>query len=119
MLGLDVSETAIMKAKQYYGDQVVFKVIKNNDFKPVIGKRKFDLTITLETLSYIRNWPKTIKDISMFSAHLYMSLYIPSRPIGFVKSFDDLTNVSSRYFHIREKLIYNDESIFLFLENKK
>ena len=119
VLGLDISETAIAKAKQYFGNIQDFRVIKNNDFKSVIGENKFDLTITLEALSYVKNWPKVIKDISEFSSYLYIALYIPPKPIGFVKSFRDLTKVSSRYFHILEKLIYNDESIFLFLENKK
>jgi 2-polyprenyl-3-methyl-5-hydroxy-6-metoxy-1,4-benzoquinol methylase len=70
VLGLDISKTAIKKAKANYGNKIDFKVIQNNDFTSFVEKQKFDLTIILETLSYIRNWRKVIEDISKFSIYI-------------------------------------------------
>lgn len=117
VLGLDISKTAIKKAKTNYGNKIDFKVIQNNDFTSFVDKQRFDLTIILETLSYIKNWRKVIKDISKFSINIYITLYIPKNPIGFVKSFRELIKVIEKYFYIEEKIIYNDESIFILAKN--
>ncbi len=111
VLGLDISKTAVEKAKATYSD-VDFAVIVNNDFSPFIKKR-FDIVIILETLSYIEGWKKVIRDISEFTQYIYISLYIPDNPIGFVKSKDELINEVNRYFRLEEKIIYNDFSIFI------
>jgi len=117
VLGLDISKTEIKKAKVNYGNKIDFKVIQDNDFTSFVEKQKFDLTIILETLSYIRDWREVIKDISKFSIYIYLSLYIPKNPIGFVKSFRELIREIEKYFCIKEKIIYNDESIFILAKN--
>lgn len=117
VLGLDISKTAIKKAKVNYGNKIDFMVIQDNDFTSFVQKQKFDLTIILETLSYIENWRKAIKDISKFSIYIYITLYIPANPIGFVKSFQELIDAIENYFNIEEKIIYNDESIFILAKN--
>ena len=117
VLGLDISKTAIKKAKVNYGNKIEFMVIQDNDFTSFVQKQKFDLTIILETLSYIENWRKAIKDISKFSIYIYITLYIPANPIGFVKSFQELIDAIENYFNIEEKIIYNDESIFILAKN--
>lgn len=117
VLGLDISKTAIKKAKVNYGNKIDFMVIQDNDFTSFVQKQKFDLTIILETLSYIENWRKAIKDISKFSIYIYIVLYIPANPIGFVKSFQELIDAIENYFNIEEKIIYNDESIFILAKN--
>ena len=45
--------------------------------------------------------------------YLYLSLYIPTNPIGFVKSIDNLITSVDLYFNIEQKIIFNDESVFL------
>ena len=75
VLGLDISKTAIKKAKANHGNKIDFKVIENNDFTSFVEKQKFDLTIILETLSYIKNWRKVIEDISKFSIYIYNFVY--------------------------------------------
>ena len=117
VLGLDISKTAIKKAKVNYGNKIDFMVIQDNEFTSFVQKQKFDLTIILETLSYIENWRKAIKDISKFSIYIYITLYIPANPIGFVKSFQELIDAIENYFNIEEKIIYNDESIFILAKN--
>ena len=112
VLGLDVSPTAIEKASSMYGSEVDFCVIKNNDFAPFIDK-KFDCIICLEILSYIEQWQKVLADIFTFTDYIYISLFIPPNPIGYVKSHEDLISEVSKYFKIIEELIYNRESIFI------
>ena len=58
VVGLDISKTAIDKAKSSYGEDIIFDTIKDNNFTKVIEsfEGKIDLTICLETLSYIKNW---------------------------------------------------------------
>jgi SAM-dependent methyltransferase len=111
VLGVDVSKAAIEKAKTTF-QGVDFSVINKNDFTPFI-KVPFDLVLSLETLSYIEEWRSVIRDISGFTKYIYISLYIPEDPIGFVKSQDDLIREVERYFTIEEKIVYNSLSIFL------
>ena len=119
--GLDISKTAIKKAQATYGSEIHFDTIKNNDFSTFLKScdGRVDLTICLETLSYIKDWKHVIKEISSFSKFFYVALYIPEDPIGFVKSQDDLLGVLANYYDAIEKLIYNDESVFYFGKNKK
>ncbi len=49
--------------------------------------------------------------------YIYITLYIPKNPIGFVKSFRELIKEIEKYFSIEEKIIYNDESIFILAKN--
>jgi len=111
VLGLDVSRTAIEKAKATYPG-VDFSVIANNNFSP-FNREPFDLVMILETLSYIEGWRRVIKDIAGFTSYIYISLYIPEDPIGFVKSQEDLIYEVEKYFTVEEKIVYNDLSIFL------
>jgi predicted TPR repeat methyltransferase len=122
LLGLDVSEMAIMKARSNYGHIVDFDTIKNDNFETVINNEKFNLTIILETFSYIKNWKNVIEDISRFSDYIYIALDIPENPIGFVKSFESLKNHLYKYFTMVEELrydsnFYNSQSIFILTKN--
>ena len=118
VIGLDISSTAIEKAKIMYGNKVDFFVIKDNDFTPHVDKN-FDCTICLETFSYIKQWKKVIADIATFTEYIYISLYIPPNPIGYIKNNKDLTSTISIYFNIIEEIIYNKESIFILGKTKK
>ena len=121
VMGLDISKTAIDKAKSSYGEDIIFDTIKDNNFTKVIEsfEGKIDLTICLETLSYIKNWREVVQDISSFSRYFYVSLYIPENPIGFVLSNSDLIDELNIYYNTVEKFIYNDENTFFLGRNKK
>ena len=119
--GLDISPTAINTAKVNYGSKINFDVIENNDFTGVVNNMggSIDLTLCLEVLSYIEDWKKILSGVSNFSQYVYVSLYIPPNPIGFVKSFHDLLEEITTNFDISEKIIYNDSSIFVLAKNRK
>lgn len=113
VLGVDVAPTAIRKARTNYGHLVDFEVIEDNDFESVVGDRNFDLTVAAEVLSYVEEWREVIGRVAGFSRRLYVSLYLPEDPIGFVKGFDELEEEVARHFELSEKLLYNDEVLCL------
>ena len=121
IMGLDISKTAIDKARNTYSKKIIFDTINGNNFSQAISHfgNKIDLTICLETLSYIKNWREVIKDISSFSKYFYVSLYIPENPIGFVFSNSTLIEELNIYYNTVEKIIYNDENIFFLGKNNK
>src|SRR3972149_5569345 len=52
LLGIDISETALKYARQYY--QQVFQCdIESDDISTVVGEQKFDYLICLETLEHL------------------------------------------------------------------
>ena len=88
ILGIDVSETALAKARERL-PQAEFRLVRAEDVSS-IGER-FDLAVCLETLSFVANWRRSLRDISRLADRLVLSLYLPpTPPIGYVKTFDDL-----------------------------
>jgi hypothetical protein len=68
----------------------------------------------LEVLSYIKNYKQLLQLFSIRGEYLYLSLYITKNPIGFLKSIDKLIEQINLFYTIKNKIIYNDESIFVF-----
>ena len=102
VLGTDISETAIKKAQAKFPD-IEFQALKAEDILTL--KRRFDLVILMEILSYIETWPKVIEDISKITDYIFISLYLPPDPIGFVKTFEDLTREIEKHFTIVTKVL--------------
>lgn len=116
VMGIDISETAINRAKSKYPD-IEFKVLDANKILEL--NDKFDLVLNMETLSYIRDWKELISDISAMTRYFYLSLFIPDNPIGYIKSIDELSEIVENHFNITHKLV--DETakrIFCFCESK-
>jgi 2-polyprenyl-3-methyl-5-hydroxy-6-metoxy-1,4-benzoquinol methylase len=102
VLGLDVSRTAVKKAKAKYPD-IEFKALKAEDILSL--RKEFDLAVIMEVLSYLKNWKQVIRKIAKISDYVFISLYIPPNPIGFVKSFQDLSREVEKHFTIVTKII--------------
>lgn len=115
--GWDISETAIKTAKTKYKD-IIFETV---DIKKISSiKENYDLVIVKEILSYIKNWKNIIKLISKNSLYFYITLYIPTNPIGYVKNFDELKIEINKYFNIlTEVYIATSNQILLLCINKK
>ena len=109
VIGVDVSQNAINKAINMYGHLVDFYTLKDEES---LGKG-YDLIVCLEVLSYLEFYEDQLRKFSNMGKYLYLSLYIPTNPIGFVKSIDNLITSVDLYFNIEQKIIFNDESIFL------
>src|SRR3989344_1776687 len=82
--GIDISQTAISRAKAKYPD-IKFQVMKAIDLEKLKGD-KFDLVVAMEVLSYLKEWINLIKIISVMADYFLITLYLPPNPIGFVKS---------------------------------
>jgi SAM-dependent methyltransferase len=116
VLGVDISKTAINKAKVKY-PEIDFQVLKSDEI--LLLNKEFDLVIAMEILSYLENWKNFIEKVSKISNYFFISLYIPPNPIGFVKTFEDLSNEVEKYFEIVTKIINETENnIFILAQNK-
>jgi SAM-dependent methyltransferase len=117
VVGTDISETAITKAKSKYRDVEFY----NLTAKETLEKTEviWDLIIMSEILSYLENWKEVLESVSLVSNYVYISLYLPPNPIGFVKSFEELKNEINKYFDIHVQLLWNDETIFILGGTKK
>ena len=73
----------------------------------------------MEILSYLENWGDFIEKVSKISKYIFISLYIPPNSIGFVKSFEELSNKIEKHFEIVTKIINETESSILILAKYK
>jgi 2-polyprenyl-3-methyl-5-hydroxy-6-metoxy-1,4-benzoquinol methylase len=113
--GVDISSNAIIKAKQMYGHLVDFSTLAEKKWQ----NKKYELIVCLEVLSYVKQYKQLLETFSILGSHLYLSLYIPKNPIGYVKNFEELIKYVNLFYTIDSKIIYNDESIFLFLKSNQ
>ena len=111
VIGADMSKTAIAKAQAKYKD-IDFRVMTADQCLDSIDG-KAGHVVMMEILSYIEDWKAVIKKAAKRSKYIYISLYIPPDPIGFVKSFDELTDELKKYFRIETELILNKECIYV------
>jgi len=116
--GIDLSPTAIKKARAKYPD-IDFEVGRLETMR--LG-RKFDLVIIKETLSYSKDWKKIIKKASSCKYAL-ISLSLVPNPIGFVKTSQELRNEIARYFKPLVDLTLfekpGEEIVIIFGQNKR
>jgi trans-aconitate methyltransferase len=113
VIGVDISETAILKAKAKYpfidfqvGDAGIF-----SQMPPV------DLVVAIEVFSYVENWKEIFEMISKRSSYFFIAAYIPPSPIGFIKSMDELEKTLTTFFRIESKMVVNNESSLFFVKS--
>lgn len=69
---MDISETAIKKAKAKYPD-IEFEVGTAENLE---GEEKFDLVILMEILSYLKKWKEVIKKVAQITTnYIYITLF--------------------------------------------
>ena len=114
VVGIDISKTAIEKARAKYRN-IDFKVLSVNELIETHPSKEgqYDLVVIIEILSYLENWREVIKYVSKITRYTYISLYLPSNPIGFVKSFENLRDEIVKYFDIEIQNLLNNEVIFI------
>lgn len=94
--GWDISPTAITKAKTTYPD-IAFVVV---DVSSSFYIPYADIIILKEVLSYVKDWKEVLEKISKKTKYIFVSLDLPEKPLGFVKSFEDLEKEIKKYFDI-------------------
>jgi len=113
VLGIDISETAIEKAKARYPD-IEFEKVDIGDSRALVATlmaakgashdNYVDLVFTAETLSYLESLEDVVQTIAQHSKYFLISLFIPHDPIGFVRNADQLEAVVGKSFEIIENV---------------
>lgn len=104
--GIDVSKTAIKRAKATFAD-ISFNCVdltKDSFNKMPLFSKQYDLIVFMEVLSYLPNWSDVIKEFSQIGDYILITLDIPENPIGYVKSKESLKSVVQRYYVIIDEL---------------
>ena len=106
--GIDIAPTAVRKASARY-PHIRFEVREATELASL--NQVFDLVVVKEVLSYVRRWREVLQTIASMTEYIYVSLYLPPNPIGFVKSFDDLRDELSRNFSIETEILVDQENL--------
>jgi len=110
IVGVDISRTAIAKAKSRYPGIYFLTRTVNQALEE---KGSWDLIVMMEVLSYLKDWREIIQKASHRGRRIFISLYLPPKPIGFVRSFSSLKKSLTKYFEIEMELLWKGEHIFL------
>lgn len=116
VLGVDVSPTAVKKASVSFPD-IEFRVMDVMNVDKL--DEKFELTTLMAVMAYVEKWPLLLKKISKMSEYLLIAEFIPSNPIGMVKSASELEVEIEHYFEIQTKVALNDSYHIVFAKNKR
>ena len=120
VLGIDLSESALRVAKTRFPD-IQFKQadITLDDWVDKISWGG-DLIVCMEALSYIENWRDVLKTFGKIGKYVMIALFIPENPIGYVKSFDQLSETFENHFEIEEDIrLMNRNKIILFGKSRR
>lgn len=106
--GIDLSETAIKKAKAKYPEIEFYAMSLESAIL-----QKYDLVVMMQVLSYIEDWKNVIQKLSKMTKYAYISLYLPPDPIGYIKTFDSLKVAILKYFKVEIEVLANGNNILL------
>jgi SAM-dependent methyltransferase len=109
VVGVDLSQTAIAKAAAR-DPRVEFRVLGPGGLNELRDEH-FELVLAMEVLSYIEDWRGTLQSLARLGDHLFVTLYLPSNPIGFVKSFDELRAQVARHADIETEVLVDRDQL--------
>src|SRR3989339_694505 len=115
-VGIDISKTAIMKTKQKHPDIEFLQLTVDEVVKT---KRKWDLIVMMEILSYIKNWKDILRKTRKKTKKIYISLFLPQNPIGYVRSRNELINEVKDNYIIEHEILLNNENILILARSKR
>ena len=73
----------------------------------------------MEVLSYLEQWKETLSVIAGMATYLYVTLYLPDDPIGYVKSFHDLRTEIQRHFVIETELVQDSDHVYILAKTRQ
>ena len=117
VMGFDISETAISKAKAKYPN-IDFRRMEANNILS-LSENHFDLVVCSAVIYYIPNWRNLVKDISAMTQYIYFTVYITRNSMAFVKSFKEMIDEVLKYFVIDTKVVLDNEKLLLLAHLKK
>jgi SAM-dependent methyltransferase len=116
VLGVDVSTTAVAKARQRY-PYIDFKVATVEE--TLTFSENWDAVLCMEVLSYLPNWRAILEQIAEKTRYLFVGLFLPEAPIGFVKNFQDLRKEIQKNFIFETELLWNEKHIYILAKSKR
>lgn len=85
VVGTDISENAILKARSKYRDVDFFKLTASESLNL---QKRWDLIILSEVLSYIENWGELLENVAEQVNYIYIYIIIyPTKPNRLCKKF--------------------------------
>jgi len=116
VLAVDISETAIVKARASYPD-IDFRVMTAEQAGDMGGH--FDLALVMGVFAYVEHWKECLAKYAAQADFGLVAEFVPPNPIGFVKSIDDLTQAFDALYIIENKVIIDDKVCLLFGKSRK
>jgi len=108
VMGIDISPTAIAKAKASFPD-IEFRCLEGGRIGD-LGER-FDLVYIQTVLAYIPEWRNLLEQCAKLSKFCLVAEYVPTNAIGMVKSAADLIDCFSVHFSTEHKLLVDDDIV--------
>jgi SAM-dependent methyltransferase len=106
VVGLDVSPTAVAKARER---------VPGARFEAggldALGDERFDLAVAMEVLSLIEDWRGALAGLAERADRLFVTLWLPPDPIGFVKSFDELRDALRAVGTIEHDVVVDGDQV--------
>lgn len=116
VIGIDVAPTAVQQARAHYPD-IDFRVMGAGEIG-ALGLT-FDLVVAMEVLSYCQTWNDLLTTFARVGRRLFLSLYLPDDPIGFVKSFDELRSAVKQHFQIETDIVQDSHQVYLLARSSR
>ena len=111
VLGIDISPTAVEKAKTSHPD-IEFRAMDALAVDTL--DETFDLAAVMMTLAYVSNWRGLLAKIASVADNALLVEYIPDQAIGAVKSLDDARQEFEKHFNIATDIVLDRNILMLF-----
>jgi SAM-dependent methyltransferase len=102
VVGVDASKTAIAEARAHFPD-VEWVCAPISAY--LERREPADLIVLREVLSYLKEWRQVLTDCSRLARYLFVGLYLPPDPIGFVRSHEELDAEIDERFTVLEAVM--------------
>jgi 2-polyprenyl-3-methyl-5-hydroxy-6-metoxy-1,4-benzoquinol methylase len=116
VVGVDISDNAIAKAKASYPD-IDFRVMTAEQAGEI--KEAFDITVVMGVFAYVEQWKDCLAKYAAMSTYGLVAEFVPSNAIGFVKSIEDLTRAFDALYAIENRVVIDDTFCLLFGKSRK
>ena len=111
VLGIDISPTAVEKAKASH-PEIEFRAMDALAIDTL--DETFDLAAAMMTLAYVSNWRGLLAKIASVADNALLVEYIPDQAIGAVKSLDDARQEFEKHFNIATDIVLDRNILMLF-----
>lgn len=117
VIGVDVSKTAIAKARAAFPD-IHFAVMPAHDIIQC-KEAGFDLVTVQAVLAYMEDWQAFIKDAAEVTKYCLVTEYVPTGSAGCVKTIPSLITEFSRHFDVLHQIVLDNEVAILFGKSRQ